>query len=401
LPVPADLVRQIITAPGFDEVCDSSTPQVLQLGFDAIALSIWFLARHEEYLITGRDAHGRFLAGHSRAPRDLYQKPVVSLVWWHLRRRILDLLGIDEPFHPMRVNVPVAVTHDVDLMRKYRSPLSTVRRTLGAAHRHGIGESLREFREALGVSLAGKRDPYDSFPELFTIKERMSIRGTWFFQAGGRRQFDCDYDITNRDVRAVISEAKAWGDEIALHPSYQQHTAQTLRAEAQALAKVTGEVPLGARMHYLRLSVPETWNILARAGITYDATAAFADLNGFRCGWSGPFRPMDLRTLQDIPIVAIPLTAMDVTLAVYEKVSPEHALEHLSALLDAAHVPNGCFSFLWHNTLFDQVHYGPYWGSFEYFLYAGGSSMSFQSLKDLALAYLDLESAAYAASAAR
>jgi hypothetical protein len=398
LPLAADTLAAAATAEGFDGLCESPAPRTLQLGFDLVAAVVWFLGRHEEYLISERDQHGRFTAAQSRAPRSLYAKPVISHILWQLRRRILATLGQDDPFHPMRCNAPVAISHDVDLMRKYRGPLSTVRRTLGVALRHGFGETVREAAEALAVLAGRRRDPYDSFAELMAAKERMDIRGTWFFQAGGTTHHDCDYQLSHRDVRALISEAKAWGDEIGIHPSYQNHTAETLRTEIAALAKVSGSTPAGARMHYLRLNIPETWKTLATAGITYDATAAFPDLNGFRCGWSGPFRPLDLRTMQEVPIVAIPLTAMDITLAVYEKISPEHSLEILSALLDAAHVPNGCFSFLWHNTMFDTAHYGPYWGTFEYFLYAGGSSMSFRPLGEFAKGYLHREQAAYAAA---
>jgi hypothetical protein len=124
-------------------------------------------------------------------------------------------------------------------MRKYRSPLTSVRRTLGAATRIGFAESLREFKEAVGVLTTGKRDPYDSFQELFSAKERMDIKGTWFFQTGGKTHYDCDYDIGHRDVRALIAEAKNWGDEIGIHPSYQTHSVDTLRTEIDALTKVT------------------------------------------------------------------------------------------------------------------------------------------------------------------
>jgi hypothetical protein len=264
--------------------------------------------------------------------------------------------------------------------------------------RSGFKEAIREVREATSTLLCSKTDPYDSFSDIFATKERMDIRGTWFFQAGGKSQFDCDYQLQDRPIRDLIAEASAWGDEIALHPSYGVQNTSDLSREKQNLDSIIDQQTLGARMHYLRMAIPETWTIIAQTGLLYDATAAFPDRNGFRCGWSGPFRPMNLHTLQELPILAIPLTAMDITLAVYEKISPEHSLERLSAILDAAHVPGGIFTFLWHNTLADQAHYGPYWGTFEYFLYAGGSSMSFRPLRDYAQAYLHAEQLAYSSA---
>ena len=154
--------------------------------------------------------------------------------------------------------------------------------------------------------------------------------------------------------------------------------------EKSKLESVLSSTVTGSRQHYLRFSMPETWRHLASAGLRYDSTMGFADRAGFRMGWSGPLPVFDIGTQRELPLLEIPLTCMDVTLAVYEKIAPELALERLTNLLDAAcEASGGAFVFLWHNTIADQVRYPGYWDTFEYFFSIASGSARFLTLNQL------------------
>ena len=116
------------------------------------------------------------------------------------------------------------------------------------------------------------------------------------------------------------------------------------------------------------------------ANARYDATMAFADRVGFRCGWSGCFHPFDVEKRVELPIIVIPTVVMDMTLSVYERVPAEQAVERLAALLVASTTRGGCFVVLWHNTLRDEAAHPGYWGTFEYFLSAAAGSARFTTL---------------------
>ena len=85
----------------------------------------------------------------------------------------------------------------------------------------------------------------------------------------------------------------------------------------------------------------------------------------------------------ELPIVEIPLVLMDVSLAVYEKIPSEKALEHLAALIEASNVRGGAFVFLWHNIMRDKVAFPGYWDTFEYFFFAAAGSARFVTLSQL------------------
>ena len=110
---------------------------------------------------------------------------------------------------------------------------------------------------------------------------------------------------------------------------------------------------------------------------------AFADRAGFRCGWSGCFHPFDIETRTELPIIEIPITVMDVTLPVYEKLPSEHSIERLSALVDACEVSGAAFVLLWHNILRDKRAFPGYWDALEYFLFAAAGSARFVTLNAL------------------
>ena len=154
--------------------------------------------------------------------------------------------------------------------------------------------------------------------------------------------------------------------------------------EKSKLEQALGGAITGSRQHYLRFSVPQTWRHLGSAGLRYDSTLGYPDRAGFRLGWSGPLPLFDLESQKELPILEIPLICMDVTLAVYEKIAPELALERLTNLLDAAcEAHGGAFVFLWHNTIADRIRYPGFWDTFEYFFSIASGSARFVTLNQL------------------
>ncbi|MBX7245978.1 MAG: polysaccharide deacetylase family protein [Candidatus Sumerlaeaceae bacterium] len=379
LPHLPELLRKAATSEGFRELVGFPSPKVAVLGFDLIASAFWFLTRYEEYVNSTPDQHGRFLCEHSLAPPELYDQPVVNRWFENLYSLILEGLKIPKPAFTRRQTV--ALTHDVDLMRKYRG-LRGARRFMSDTLT--MRSSAEEVRHASMVLAGLRRDPYDSFDQLFQLKEKLGAQSTFFFMAGGKTGHDCDYSLADSDVRQLMSRVRSNRDEIALHPSYETLTSPALiRSEAETLRKEMVKPLRGSRQHYLRFAVPETWRALVDAGIRYDSSLGFADRAGFRCGWSGCFHPFDLEKREVLPIIEIPLVVMDVSLAVYEKVPAEQSLERLAHLLDASHTEGGAYVLLWHNIMNDRATFPGYWDTLEYFIFAAAGSARFITLNNL------------------
>ena len=377
----------------FETFLDWPEPASAVLRFDFFAAAFWFLSRVEEYADRRRDRHGRFLCEFSAAPPECYDQPLVNRWFERLDGAVRGRLGLAP--RPVGGLATIALTHDVDLLRKH-SGWRGVRRALAAMRGPLAGAA--NLRQALPVWTGARRDPYDSFDALFGIKERLGAQSTWFFMAADpAAAYGPDYELGDGPARQLIARANSARDEVGIHLSYgANQSSDAMRGEANKLAEASGRHIHGARQHYLRIDTPSTWHAQAQAGIEYDATLAFADRAGFRCGWSGPMRPFDARTMRDIPVVEIPTVAMDMTLSVYEAIPAEQSVERLAALLDASATlsGHGACVLLWHNTLRDHLAHGGYWGAVEYFLAAAGSGAHFVTLRALAREFCIREKAA-------
>lgn len=351
-----------------------------RVNFDIIASAFWLLTRYEEYVISTPDEHGRFLCAHSMAPPEVYDAPLVNRWFENLFLAVRNELWAEDSDSSIGARQTMVLTHDVDLMRKYRG-LRGARRALSSMVQSPVGDATGEMRFASLVLAGIRRDPFDSFDQLFSLKERVSAPSTFFLMGGGRTPYDCDYSLGDTHVRDLISRIRMAGDEIGLHPSYDSFRSEhVIRAECSAVAEAAGLEIRGSRQHYLRFVVPETWRALAGCGLRYDSSITFADRAGFRCGWSGCFHPFDIDRRVELPLVEIPLVVMDMTLAVYEKVPAEQSIERLAKLLEASATRGGAFVLLWHNVLRDARVYPGYWDSLEYFVFAAAGNARFTTL---------------------
>ena len=115
----------------------------------------------------------------------------------------------------------------------------------------------------------------------------------FYFMAADHSPYDSGYDPASPPVRRRIEDLMEQGFELGLHPSYGAFDDPLRLAEEKArMDAVLGTTVYGGRQHYLRFRVPDTWRQWEQVGLTYDATMAYAEYAGFRCGTCFPFRPL-------------------------------------------------------------------------------------------------------------
>ncbi len=357
-PCPPEKLLQAASPEGFAQMVETVGEGHVIVHFDLPACAWWFLSRHEEVHIDKRDEHGRFLCGYSTLPPELYDQPLVTRWFERVEDLVRQLSGLS-PLPPRSGAAPIALTHDIDLLRKF--PMLRPR---------ALARACRERRlfECLGVWLRQRRDPYDSLDKLVSLHEELGVPATWFLMGGGTSPNDGDYTMNDRRLSPLGKRLDC--DSFGLHASYDSYLdAKTIYDEAVkvGVAFKMRFTPL-IRQHYLRFDIPRTWEAQAQAGFVLDATAGFADRCGFRHGWTGIFTPYNPLTGREMPIQAVPLNAMDMTLSNYEKLMPADALERLKALhKEAGSRHGGLFVVLWHNTLNDRRVHGEMWSAFESF----------------------------------
>jgi hypothetical protein len=370
---------------GWSGMVEDIGARELHLRLDLIAAAFWFLTRYEEYITSTPERHGRFLCAHSAAPPEMYDRPLVNLWFLSLIALVLETLGMPAGDSRLDQRNTICLTHDVDLLRKYRGIRALGRTLTNARQAGGVADVTGEMRHASLVVAGLRRDPYDSFDELFALKDRIGAASTFFFMASNRSGYDADYRLEDAEARQLMARARTRGDEIALHPSYDSFNDPTrMGIELRELSRASGKTIRTSRQHYLRFTMPETLRALEKNGLAVDSTMGFADRAGFRCGWSGCFRPYDIEEAREMDLIEVPLVAMDITFPVYEKIPSEKCIERISNLIHGSAVPGGAFVFLWHNTIRDKFAYPGYWDALEYIFFAAAGSARFVTITQIA-----------------
>lgn len=248
----------------------------------------------------------------------------------------------------------LCLTHDVD--RPYKGVRSFYYATRERPAYH--------LRTALSSA-----NPYWQFEEIMALEDNLGVRSAFYFlneqhllrELPLREWLSPDnwvqhlgrYDMTAPEIVDVIRDLDDNGWEVGLHGSY--HSAEDLlrlREEKTLLEDVLGGPVTGGRQHYLRLSVPETWQYHRAIGLAYDATLGSSTDCGFHTGYH-PIHPFD------DDFLVFPLTIMEQALP--DPASDfEAARETCERLLQEAAENGAVMTVLWHPRYFNEREFPGY-----------------------------------------
>ena len=136
---------------------------------------------------------------------------------------------------------------------------------------------------------------------------------------------------------------------IGIHPSYNSfNSLKTLKMEISRLDNIVTTTSM-SRFHYLRFSLPESYQILLRAGIKQDFSMGFVDRIGFRAGTCTPFYFYDLENELTTNLKILPFAYMDGVLNDKLKYNTENSSKLISEIKQQVKNVNGSFNAVWHN----------------------------------------------------
>ncbi len=354
----------------------------VDLGIDVFGSAFFMLSRYEEAVVSTRDRFNRFPASASVAHKaGFLGRPLVDEyveILWEVMRLVWPDL-VRKPTH-----FRVLPSHDVD------EPSRDAFRGVRAVAKESAGDLLkrRHIRRAFegpwhwlhGQVALHMQDPFNTFDRLMHLSEECGTKSTFFFKAGCTNpEFDCDYRLGHRAIRRLLRRIHNRGHLIGLHPSFETFLRPDLIAqEAGRLREACHQLGItqdrwGARMHYLRWSLSETWRALEGAGLSFDATLGYADVAGFRCGTCHEYRAFDVLAERELDVVVQPLIAMDGTVIDEPYMAlgtGDAARQVFSELRRCCEVVGGNFSILWHNNKFQA---GGEWALYRGALQGRGS----------------------------
>ena len=310
--------------------------------FDVFAACFYLVTRYEEYLPQIRDKFGRFTPESSCLfQMGLLSKPLVDLWMIELAKR-LHLEGETRPrkyqFQP---------TYDIDAAWAHLH--KGFFRTVGAYARDLTDGRWEEIRQRNKVIFRHEKDPFDSFDYQFKLQEEFHLKPIYFIHCGDYDTNDKSISIRKEAFRALIKRIGDYAD-VGIHPSYSSYLDPVrLQTEVERLSNVLNREVTKSRQHFLRMTLPRSYQRLIELDIKDDYTMGYASQVGFRAGTATTFRFYDLENDSVTPLRIHPFAVMDGTLRDYLNLGVKDSYNTTLKLIDEVRKVQGTFIYLTHN----------------------------------------------------
>ncbi len=325
------------------------------IGADLFASSFFMLSRWEEIVKEDRDLHQRFPVEAAFAyQQNFLHRPVINEYVELLRALLIDSAykGLFRE-HAFKL-IP---THDVDHIRYWKSAHQMKRQVGGdLLKRLNPMKAMDSYTNYQKVAKGIINDPYDTFDWLMTQSENANLKSRFYFIAGGKTEHEGNYDIHSPEVRRLMDEIKERGHIIGIHPSYDSYLdVEMLKKEKQILEDVVGQEITEGRQHYLRFSIPQTWQNWEDVGLSNDSSMNYAGYEGFRCGTGNEFPVFNVLTAKELKLIERPLILMDANPITHAFNDINRNYQEVSSyFIEKAQNYKMPFTVLFHNSVFEM-----------------------------------------------
>ena len=328
-----------------DSPCFFNTGAKSTIPFDIFSASFYLITRYEEYLPHLRDTHDRFDAKESLAYQNGFlEKPLVD-IWAYKLRAILKEHFPDLNFPDRDYQFMSTIDVDNAFAYKHKGFIRRVGGLVKDIYKLDIIRVVDRFLVGFNV----KKDPNDTFDKILSLKKKHDVRTVLFFLIGDYTTFDTNISASKTKFRLLIKEMVDYA-RVGLHPSYYtMKDAKLLKKEKERLEQITHLPVKRSRQHYLRFSLPETYQILIDLEIEEDYSMGYASQVGFRASTCSPFYFYDLDFEIQTPLKIFPFALMDTTLNDYLQLTPKQSLGKIRDLKNEVKRVNGTFITLFHN----------------------------------------------------
>ena len=320
------------------------------MGFDVFSASFYLVSRYEEYLPSVKDIHQRFQAENSLAYKhDFLQKPLINIWANSLMQKIKQKHPDLEVISPTYNYIS---TIDIDNAFYYLEKGFV--RSLAGFFASLFNFDFNGIQQRFAVLSGKKKDPYDTYDTQLKLQKEYNLKVIYFILLADYGLNDKNISFTKMKFQLLIKRLADYAS-IGIHPSYGSNTNfAKLPKEIKRLEGITKREVTKSRQHFLKLTIPETYNQLVDLGIRDDYTMGFASAIGFRASICSAYTFYNLDTETILPIKIHPFAVMDATLFYYLKLSPAKSIAQISALIEEVKNVNGTFISLWHNDTFSN-----------------------------------------------
>lgn len=313
--------------------------------FDIFAASFYIISRYEEYLPHVSDNYNRFQPQDSILYKmEMMERPVINL--WSIDLGN-ELVARYPEITLKKKTFRFVPTYDVDAAWAYRNK-GFFRTTLSLC-RDILRFDKNEIKYRWDVLRKKKMDPFDTFEYQIKLQKELKLSPLYFILCGDYNTNDKNISIKNKEFQQLI---KHLGDYalVGIHPSFSSYLNKNMiKEEITRLSDVLKREVTISRQHFLRLSLPSSYQILIELDITDDYTMGYASQAGFRAGYADTFKFFDLENDMKTKLNIHPFALMDGTMRDYLNLDVQESYEKAKKLVDEVKNVNGTFILLWHN----------------------------------------------------
>ncbi len=316
------------------------------LPFDIFAAAFYLLTRYEEYLPHIKDMYGRYAHENSLAfQHNFLTIPLVNLWIKELQKIInqkytgIQLLPTAFKFIP---------TYDIDIAWSYLHKGFV--RNAGGFVRDLMKVKLHSLKERLQTITGKTKDPFDCYDWLYNVHESKKFKPIYFFLVAAQNKGLDKNILPDNNAMQKLIKAHAEKYKIGIHPSWQSSDkSEILLNEIKLLSKITGKAVNKSRQHYLRMSLPKTYQELIAAGITDDYSMGYGSINGFRASYCLPYNWYDLENEKNTNLTIHPFCLMDANSFFEQHFNIDQALDEMKYYANIVKQVNGELITIWHN----------------------------------------------------
>jgi hypothetical protein len=305
--------------------------------------------------------------------------PTLELHISLLRKLMIDagITFIEVPPVPIGYDFAVCLTHDVDFIgirdhkldhtvlgfvyrALFRSPIEALKGNLSWSR------VLENWKAVLSLPLVHfgiMQDFWLEFDRYYEIEEGASTfffipyRNHAGFMASGAAPSRRAAKYCLMDHKHEVKKLRDWGCEIGLHGIDAWRNPIAANAELSHIRELTGQQPVGVRMHWLYFS--ETSPLaLEQGGASYDSTCGYNEAVGFRAGTAQVFQLPNVELLLELP-----LSIQDTALFYPDRLSftEGEAFEACKEVIGSVSEFGGVLTINWHTRSLSPERL---WGSF-------------------------------------
>ena len=307
--------------------------------FDIFAAVFYLVSRYEEYLPHTKDMYGRYAHENSLAFKsDFLHLPLINIWIESFKEKLKE-------FFPTLKFIPKQFsffpTYDIDIAWSFKE--KGLLRNVG-------GFIKSPTLKRLGVLLSVTKDPFDSYDFMNDLHKEYKLRPSYFFLVAQKNGLYDKNILPDNEAMQELIKTHTNKYSIGLHPSWQSYNNDELLIEEKNTLESIGGLKINSsRQHYIKFTLPETYQSLLKINIANDYSMGYGSINGFRASTASPFYWYDLRTEKITTLRIHPFCFMDANCFYEQKLTVEESFTELMNFYQSCKKVNVPLITIFHN----------------------------------------------------